>query len=241
MGPVVQLSRFKKRTLKTFYRFYDLVSDGDKYIRYSYYHNGYHNPNYEFGKDQIAFLHIPKTGGSSLAKMLVNDPEDRFINLNIHKPVANKCQPKDFRYLTVMRDPVDRVWSYYQMVLRSPEGYPYLNFAKKGLAHFLEKCWAARNLSCRYIAGSVEPEPTKETLQQAQQNLDSFYAVLAFAHFQDEVSGFMQRHSIPFELIPNERKSTYAQPSRAEIELIKGYNQLDTMLFDYWKNNRSDK
>ena len=152
--------------------------NSDKLIRYTHHTNGFHNPNYRFNKEQIASVHIPKTGGTSLNKILQESGDLRFINLNIHKPVSNKCSPQDYRYITVMRDPIDRVWSQYQMVLRSEKGYPYQKFAQQGLAVFLEKCWAVRNMNCRYITGELEAEPNTNTLDRAFENLSQFYVAI---------------------------------------------------------------
>lgn len=232
--PRVYLSRIKKKSLLAVYQLSDLISGGDKHVRYQYYNNGYHNPNYRFSKDEITFLHIPKTGGSSMAKMLEKDPQNRFVHLNIHKPVSRECLPQDYRYITVIRNPVDRVWSYYQMVLRSPKGYPYLNYAEAGLDVFLRKCWAARNLACRYLSGEVEPEPNAATLDKALANLDQFYAVLSFENFGRDVSAFLDEHGISHDELPNERKAQYVKPTAEERELIARFNQFDVALFEAW-------
>jgi hypothetical protein len=228
----VHLARLKSRSLKLTYRAYDAVMNTDKLIRYTYYNNGYHNPNYRFGKDEINFLHLPKTGGTSLCKILANDPKSRFGRLNIHRPVSKHCPPGEYKYVTVLRDPVARVWSYYQMVLRSESGYPYQKWARQGLEVFLIKCWAARNLATRYIAGVIDPEPTQETLSLALANLSQFYAVLNFAEFSEEVSSFLQAHEIPLDEIPNERNHYYDQPSAEQQELIRKYNHLDMALMN---------
>ncbi|MBL4708663.1 MAG: sulfotransferase family 2 domain-containing protein [Flavobacteriales bacterium] len=231
-----QLSRFKRRVLKGIFKGYDLVMDSDKYIRYTHYTNGFHNPNYHFKKDQIAFVHIPKTGGTTLNRMLEESDDSRFVNLGIHKPVSLACKVKNYQYFTVIRNPVDRVWSQYQMVLRSDKEYPYKKFADRGLDVFLKKCWAVRNMTCRYLTGEIETEPNDETLKNAMQNLSSFYAILSFQSFSEEISEFLKEHKVPFTAIPNERESSYAQPSETEIELIKKYNKLDMTLFEKWSN-----
>ncbi|MFY0591785.1 hypothetical protein [Roseivirga sp.] len=233
----VKLARFKYSLIRSYLKVLDFLSNSDRLIRFVYHHNGYHNPGYSFDENEINFLHLPKTGGTSLCKILERDPEQRFGKLNIHRPVSINCPPAHFRYVTVMREPVARVWSYYQMVLRSEPGYPYQKWARKGLNVFLKKCWAARNMSCRYLSSEVDAEPNEQTLRKAEQHLSQFYAVIDFGDFSEEVVKFMKDHHIPFEQIPNERNFSYNQPKNAEIELIKSYNQWDIALYEYWKRD----
>lgn len=230
----VRLARLKNHSLKALYKALDQVMDTDKYIRYTYHQNGYHNPDYHFEKDQINFIHLPKTGGTSICKILENDPEKRFAHLHIHKPVSIHCSPSDYKYVTVLRDPVARVWSYYQMVLRSEKGYPYQKWANQSLEIFLQKCWAARDLTCRYLSGQVTPEPDEKTLELAISHLSQFYVVMDFADFSGEVSGFMAEHKIPYEQIPNERNHKYTRATETEKELIRKYNPWDMALFQRW-------
>ena len=234
-----RLARIKKKGLQAVFRVSDIIFDSDKYIRYTHHKNGYHNPKYSFKKDQINFIHLPKTGGTSFCRMLEKDPQKRFVHLDIHRPVSKFCAPQDHKYITVLRNPIDRVWSQYQHVLRESEGYPYQKFAKQGLNRFLEKCWAVRNMACRYISGNVEQEPDQATLEKAIENLECFYDVLLFENFSTEVGEFLNRHQIPNEHIPNERKSEYAKPTNQEIELIRRYNQLDIAFFENWKSKKS--
>lgn len=234
MSIKIKLTRLKRGFIGRSYKLYDQILDTDKYIRYTYYNKGYHNPNYQFDKEQISFIHVPKTAGTSLAKMLERDKSSRFINLDIHRPISKYCNPKEYKYITVMRSPVDRVWSYYNMVLRNPEGYPYKNYADQGLSRFLDKCWASRNLACRYLSGQVYEEPTKKTLMQANENLKSFHAVLWFENFKEESIDFLNQYDIEIPALTHERMSSYQRPQKEEIELIKRYNEYDIKIYERW-------
>ena len=234
-----QLARVKIRSFKALYKATDLLLDSDKHIRYTYHQNGYHNPDYRFRKDQINFIHLPKTGGTSFCKMLAADEQDRFAYLDIHKPISKHCSTNDYQYVTVLREPIARVWSYYQMVLRSEKGYPYQKWANQGLEIFLKKCWAARNMACRYLTAEVDREPDQGTSERALANIGNFYTVLDFAQFSEEAAAFMKEHSIAYEQVPNERNHSYAKPTAAEKELIKKYNQWDIALFENWSGQRN--
>jgi hypothetical protein len=240
-SPLAYIARTKNNLVKVVFKAVDELTDGDRFIRFTYKKNGYHNPDYRFGKEQINFIHLPKTGGTSFCRLLENDPENRFAHLHIHKPISAHCPPGDYKYVTIMRNPVDRVSSLYQMVLRSKEGYPYQKWARQGLERYLDKCWATRNMLCRYLSAEVEDEPSESTFLKAQKNLGLFYGVLDFDNFTEEVSRFMEAYDIPHEQIPNERNHSYASPTEGEKDLIRQYNRWDVALFEEWKKGADHK
>ena len=233
----VYFARIKKAVIKDTYFLYDQVMDTDKLIRYRHQLNGYDNPDYQFRKDQIGFIHIPKTGGTTLANMLDQDTGDTFVNLHIHRPVSVHCPPSAYKYMTILREPVSRVWSHYQMVLREIPGYPYQKYAKRGLDTFLKKYWAVRNFTCRYFTGEIYTEPDAASLSKALQNLANFQRVILFEHFSESVPDLLDQHGIPFKQVLHKRKSAYPAPSTAERKLIAKYNKLDIALYQTWRAN----
>lgn len=230
-------ARLKKRFLQGVYYLYDQVAETELYSEYTHFQAGFENANYRFGQDEICFIHLPKTAGTSFAKLLASDPENRFAQIRIHRPVSPHCPPSEYRYITVLRDPVDRVWSLYQMVLRDPKDLPYRKQAKRGLRDFLEANRAARNLICRYLSGEIKPEPSAVTLAKAERNLAFFYYIINFENFAEEATDFLQAHSVPFAKIPNERKSRYAKPGPEERAVIAEYNKWDILLFQNYQNS----
>ena len=58
------------------------------------------------------------------------------------------------KYITCIRNPIDRVWSYYQMALREKKS-PYNCYTSRGIKYFLEKCWECRNLMTKYLTGKI--------------------------------------------------------------------------------------
>ena len=232
----ISAARAKKKLLKNFYRTADHIFDGDLYWKYTMKINGYHSPEYRFRKDQIAVLHVPKTGGTSFNKMLLKGEDaDVFVNLKIHRPVSKYCPPSQYKYVTILRNPVDRVWSQYQMVLREREGYPYKKYAVRGLNCFLKNCWVVQDMTCRYYSGSIDQDPNADTLRIAEANLQQFYSILSFDNFSNEVVSFFKRENIAFQSIIHERKAAYRKPTNEEVHLISGFNQYDLELYHNWK------
>ena len=231
------LARSKRNLLKRSYRLVDHLFDSDHYTRYRLRQAGYDSPDYSFASDQICFIHLPKTGGTSLSKTLKTIPGDKFVNLDIHRPISAHCSPRDFQYITILREPVARVWSYYQMVLREYDGYPYQKYARRGLQAFLEGSWQARNMYCRYLSGKVYAEPDETTLRQSLENLSKFYRVMRFDNFSAGITKFLEEQQLPYQGLPHERKASYDSLSPSDRELISRYNQLDKALYEAWLAN----
>lgn len=226
-----RLARIKKKVMKGIFWSMDKTLGTNRYTAYKLYSIGYHNPNYRFQKNEIAFMHIPKTAGTSFCRLLEKDPQNRFVLLNIHRPISTFCSPQDYRYITILRDPVARVWSLYQMALRDSEGF-YRKFALQGLEPFLKKTGEARNLMCKYLAENPQKEPDQKAFEKGLTNLNTFYKVFFFNSFSKEAAVFLKSHGVPFEHIPNERKSKYPAPTAAEEALIREYNQWDIKIFE---------
>ena len=199
---------------------------------------GFHDPNYQFKKHEIALVHIPKTGGTSLHKLLSEDNLSRFINLNMHRPISRLCDPVTYSYITIMRDPIERVWSYFNMVLKNPPGFPYKRFADKGLDCFLEHCWEVRNMACRYYSGEIAREPNVETSEKAFNNLMNFICVISFDNLENEATKFLAKYNIKPAFIPHERKSNNTRYTQNDYDLIYKYNKLDIELFNEWKKHK---
>lgn len=219
---------------------FDRAFMSDTGVRFRNWRLGIHRSDYTFRADQLAFVHLPKTGGTSLNIILRDSGKDRFTGVSQHRAISKRCQPGFYRYFTVMRNPVDRVWSFYQMALRSKAkgGGPYGHLVGRGLEFFLLHCWETRNMACRYYSGRVFFEPSSRTCEKAWRNLKRFCAVLDFDCLATEASSFLADCGITRSDFPHANRHPYAGPENEALALIQKYNSLDIEIYRRWKEMR---
>jgi hypothetical protein len=203
---------------------------------------GIHRSDYHFSRSQLAFVHLPKTGGTSLNSIFAEGGRDRFTGVFCHRPISRKCPPGEYAYFTVMRDPVERVWSFYQMAQRKLAlgGGPYYHLASRGLEFFLQQCWEARNMACRYYTGRVYHEPNSAVVEKAWVNLQQFRYVLSFEALAEDAAMLLADYGLVGGL-PHRNRHRYEGPEPEERELITVYNALDIELHRRWAARREER
>ena len=116
------MSKFKRKIFKKVSPFIGGILDTLFLTNFSrrgldHYHN-YHQNDYTFNKDIFCLIHVPRTGGGTLRAYINNNKKYHTLNLGAqHYPVSLLCDPKDFKYITTFRDPIERTISHYNMLL----------------------------------------------------------------------------------------------------------------------------
>lgn len=205
----------------------------------------HHSNNYLFDKDKLCFIHVPKSGGTTLFKLFENN-EIGQIHKAAHYPISILCPPSDFDYLTILRNPVDRVVSYYSMVKREGKYYPHGEYSDN-YKLFLENCWEVNDQLTLYMAGvnCIDIAKNKnfnfvneEIFETAKKNLDNFKHVLFFDKLEEDIDNFFKNeYDIRLKEIPNERKFDYSKViSEEDRKLIEAHNKYDILLYQYAKD-----
>lgn len=223
----------------------------------------------------VIFLHIPKTAGLTLhhiieaqyapeAMFTMNLPEDlaryqelpeeakRAIRIiRGHHGFGLHTMLPDATYFTILREPVDRVISFYYYAARTPGHY----FGEMLKAQNWDLEQAIRNkatlelnnLQTRIIAGGggfwgndIVPygEDAPEMLETAKQHLRDSFAVVGLTERFDE-SLILMRRAFGWRLPLYAKKNvTKNRPAVEDIppgalETIKAYNALDIELYGY--------
>ena len=204
------------------------------------------------------FMHIPKTGGTTLSKIfreLYNIDQiydhDAFKGKVIKhenltreekeklKAVAghyfygiHQFSTKEFDYFTMLRDPVDRVISSYYFL----QNYPgYERVKDMTLEEFVMKEPEASNLQTMMVSGN----PDIPDLEKAKENLKTF-TVVGLTEFFNE-SLFLLKKAYGWNDIHYKKQNITKKRLKKEelpstvINIIKTYNELDLELYDFSK------
>lgn len=211
----------------------------------------------------LLFLHIPKTAGSTLMQIIERQYSPEAILIQ-HQPTIHQALgalpsgaidrfevamghlwfgvhalvPRAATYITVLRDPIERVISHYYFVQQHPEHY--LHGVSRGMS--LEEYVTSgcsnelANDQTRLLAGGAIDTPS-EMLAIAKQNLERHFAVVGLTEEFDQSLLLMQRcfgWRSPFYLKRNvTRHPSKAQLPAATLRVVEQHNQLDLELYRF--------
>jgi hypothetical protein len=205
--------------------------------RASNFYHKYNQNDYIFEKKDYCFIHVPRTGGWSFRNYFSKYKLPFYVNekRGHHNPVSILCSPKYFKYVTIIREPVERVYSHYQMFQKAGE-----ISSRHGLINFLRYNWEVKNLYCQYYSGLVGEAVDERIFNIALDNLKHFKIIINFENYSQELDKFLQEFGVndsKKEKFHN-NKIGNKNLSNAEIEAIKIYNYWDLKLYEAINNLR---
>jgi len=219
----------------------------------------------------VIFLHIPKAAGSTLhavfnrqyklANVFTID-EERSIEDLKQLSVRQRAQievlkghmyfglhqllPQPSTYVTVLRDPVERVISHYYYILRNPSNELYNQVAGTGmnLKDFVQSGLSLEidNGQTRLLSstGAVVPykQCSSEILESAKQNVKERFSTIGFVERFDETLILLKRTfnwKMPFYTKSNvtQNRPLKTEISKSTLDVIEAYIQLDIQLYQF--------
>jgi hypothetical protein len=217
----------------------------------------------------LIHLHMPKTGGTTLKKIIKKnyppsitfDVYDRANLDNIlndlstkkvkciqgHMPFGvHEYFSQSSTYITLLRDPVDRVISEYYFIRSIPSHSLHETVSKMALKEFQEE-ERNKNAQTRYILGSgIGKTLTADDLAEAKQNLQDYFSIVGITEMFNE-SVFLMGREFGWKHVNYRKKNvTKNRPSKAElsenlIEKMKENNELDIELYKFGKQLLEEK
>ncbi len=221
----------------------------------------------------VVFLHIIKTAGTTLHRIIERQyrPEqlysvglvegeslEELAQLDKARKAkvrmlrghisygAHEFLPRPATYMTVLRDPVERVISHYYFILRTTGHYLYDSLTSEdiNLQTFIENKTHVMidNTQTRAISGIWNKakfgECTREMLETAKRNLRKDFAVVGLTEKFDETLLLMKRTLGWQNVFYTRHNVTPRRPRRdalppATLDAILEVNQLDIELYRY--------
>jgi hypothetical protein len=213
----------------------------------------------------IIFSHIPKTGGLTLRSIIdrqyrpdqiykypAHHQKEAVKNLSATQREKIKCVyghcrfgihryfRRPFRYITMLRDPVNRVISAYYYLKSSTNNKLYAKANRMSFEEFIfskdddiqTQLW---NHQTRFLSGKHQPD-----LNLAKQNLRKHYAVAGITELYPH-SVFLMKQALGWGNVNYTRQNvTKRRPQKQQIpkeliHIIKQKSALDLQLYDYAK------
>jgi len=199
----------------------------------------YHRNDYKFNKNQIVFIHVPKTGGASIREYLQQNLDNFYIfkKKSEHNPVSLLCPADEYKYITFLRDPVNRVYSYYHM-LKKHSHVPGHELANKSLSDLLINSFQVKNFYCQYFSGRPFENVNEEIYETAVNNLQKFYFVGKFENYNNSFKNLCKKLNLKDQKMPNINQNKYAEINDDQKKLIMIYNKYDIKLYnEYFTEN----
>lgn len=172
------------------------------------------------------------------------------VGFGLHEFLSRPCT-----YITVLRDPVERVISYYYFLLRNQN----IIVKDKTLSEFVQTFGGVHNSMTCYLSGltlqaqlqdsSIDLKSqqfAQETLEKAKINLENHFKVVGFVDRFDETCILLKKilgWNIPaFYTRKNVAKNSNVtrEISPETLSLIHKFNQLDIQLYSYAREKFED-
>ena len=217
-------------------------------------------------REAIIFLHVPKSAGTTLNRLIEWEypllamytvdpvlfrwsrerlwrlPKRRLKRFRIFKGHMkfglHEVLPQPATYITVLRDPIDRMISAFYFMHTYKLHPNYWKFRREGwtLEDFVKR-WPKANLQTKMIAGADYDAPcTAEILRKAKENLQYFSVVGLTERFEETLALMKVRFGWKLQSYSS-FNVTRARPKKRDLpqstlDLIAERNRFDIELYD---------
>lgn len=214
-------------------------------------------------KDILIHLHMPKSGGTTLKNIIKNnyppkayfdvyqDEKQREHTLEAlckedvlciqgHFPFGvHKYFSTPSTYITLLRNPIQRVISEYFFIKNNPRHNLYQLVNNTSLEDYQQQ-EQNKNLQTRLLSGQIGCPLTDLDLEQAKVNMQAYFSVVGITEMFNE-SLYLMKEKFNWKNIQytkqniTKKKPTIEQLPASTIQSIKTNNHFDIKLYQFAK------
>jgi len=207
-----------------------------------------------FMKDKVIFIHIPKTGGTTINAAMNNSFWQTEVGFNYRHILPNKksnsgdiFEPENIekfkahQIFMMLRHPIDRLTSEYYFIRERKEFIDLLKNKPKDFNSYI-KNRQTQNGVTNFLVGRRMYDPhsaNKNDLEKVLEVIDELpIHVGIFEYFADSLSYFNKEIGVKWKKDIEVKRMTFKRPQVDELSneiknLIKENNQLDLALYEH--------
>ena len=226
-----------RKILREIVRFYSKLTDyfllTQNFHKYQIKYSGIYSNSYKLEKEQFCLIHPPKSAGTSINEHLKKN--NIYTYDSAHSLVSKHCDPEQYKYITVLRNPINRVKSFYEMQLNNKK-LAFHRHSKKGKSYLIKKIKINQNCLCKFIFGNLNKDINDEIYSIVEKRLNNFWFILSFENLEKDVEILSKKLNINPNLLHVEGKKVKKKTEHSveEINVIKNFNQYDLKLYNYF-------
>lgn len=229
------MKKILKEAERLYCKFTDYFFLTENFHKYQIKHSNIYSNNYNLNDNQFSFVHPPKSAGSSINTFLYENNVNIFYSA--HNLVSINCEPTKFNYITVIRNPIDRIKSFYEMQLNNKK-LAFHNQAKKGLNYFVSNVKINQNCFCKFLIGDLNCDIDDEKFEKAKHNLKNFFFIINFDNLNKDIESLKLKLNIKKKIkhIGKSQKEKRSYSENENKEIINN-NIYDIKMWDYYQKN----